>query len=195
MHRGGNYNDSISSKLNSNLKIENNKGKNLKSKKSPFSLASSKNRSSASLDRLASVFCNLRNEQAQQEENVTCGSKVDLTSNNETNKTNKIDSEVKKQDSFESQVITSGSKNQVNNAWSISRKVSKLAKERKAAKTLGMLDDFTEKVCNLIPISYSFFSIEKTSLSDRHSNGCIYCKFLIKYYFLLRVNKFDFYFS
>ena len=134
-HRGGNYNDSISSKLNTNLKTENRK--NLKQRK-PFNLASSsnKNRSSTSLDRLASVFCNIRNEYTKQDENTNAsGSKTDLNSNNETKIGNECEEENKKKNSFESQV-TGSNKNQVNN-WPISRKVSKLAKERKAAKTLG----------------------------------------------------------
>lgn len=143
MHRGGNYNDSISSKYNSNLKIDSNKKAQKHQKKKPFSLASasSKGRSSTSLDRLASVFCNIRTEK---DENMTSGSKVDLNSNNENdNKPDECEDEMK-QNSFEqSQGITSGGKQQVNNAWSISRKVSKLAKERKAAKTLGKYFSFS----------------------------------------------------
>lgn len=150
MHRGGNYNDSISSKLNTNLKIETNK-KNQKQKK-PFTLATSKGRSSTSLDRLASVFCNMRNEPA---DNMTSGRGSKRTSSSELNlneennssiKTNECEDE--KKDSFDQSQVTCGSKHQVNNAWSISRKVSKLAKERKAAKTLGT------KIVKILLISF-----------------------------------------
>lgn len=137
MHRGGNYNDSISSKCNSNLKIENSR-RTAKQKKLPFSsLAKSKGRSSTSLDRLASVFCNARQEQTPGGESIASGPGAEFNLNNEDNlsKTTQEGESEKKQDSFEGQV-TAG-KHQPNNAWSISRKVSKLAKERKAAKTLG----------------------------------------------------------
>ena len=141
MHRGGNYNDSISSKCNSNLKIENNR-RAQKQKKLPFSaLAKSKGRSSTSLDRLASVFCNTRNEPRaelrDEGEHMSTGSpRAELNLSNEDNLSKTTnDGESDKKDAFDAQVT--GGKHQVNNAWSISRKVSKLAKERKAAKTLG----------------------------------------------------------
>lgn len=142
MHRGGNYNDSISSKFNSNFKMEKNIKKTHQQTKNSLASASSKGKSTTSLDRLASVFCNMRNNDKNDENITSSGIKTtDLNSSNDNiNKSNECEDE-KKQNNFERSQTIAASK-QVNNAWSISRKVSKLAKEKKAAKTLGNIKRF-----------------------------------------------------
>uniref|UniRef100_A0AAN0N6I8 Dopamine-like receptor n=1 Tax=Polyphagotarsonemus latus TaxID=1204166 RepID=A0AAN0N6I8_9ACAR len=82
-------------------------------------------------------FLSQINNQSKKKRFFISDSKLETRFNNVA--ANNEESTEKKRNLEKSQLSLGTIKNQANNSWSISRKVSKLAKERKAAKTLGIV--------------------------------------------------------